>query len=54
MKFHDAKDEIKKLKEEIENLADAQQQVEEALGEEGALKLFLGEAFIAIDDDAAG
>lgn len=54
MKYHDMKDDIKKLKEEIENLADAQQQVEEALGEEGALKLFLGEAFIAVDDDAAG
>ena len=54
MRYHDMREEIKKLKEEIENLADAQQQVEEALGEEGALKLFLGEAFIAVDDDAAG
>ena len=54
MKYHDVKDEIKKLKEEIDNLVDAAQQVEEALGEEGALKLFMGEAFIAVDDEQAG
>ena len=53
MKFHDLQDEIKKLKEEIDNLVDAAQQVEEALGEEGALKLFMGEAFIAVDDEQA-
>ena len=53
MKYHDLQDVIKKLKEEIDNLVDAGQQVEEALGEEGALKLFLGEAFIAVDDEQA-
>ena len=51
MKYHDIKDEIKKLKEEIDNLDDANQMVDEAMGEEGALKLFLGEAFIGVDDE---
>ena len=53
MKFHDLQEEVKKLKDEIENLVDASQQVEEAMGEDGALKLFLGEAFISVDEDAA-
>ena len=53
MKFHDLQDVIKKLKEEIDNLVDASQQVEEAMGEEGALKLFLGEAFIAVNEEQA-
>ena len=53
MKFHDLQDEIKKLKKEIENLDDASMQIDEAMGEEGAIKLFLGEAFIAVDDEQA-
>lgn len=53
MAYHDLKDEIKKLKKDLENLDDASMQVDEAMGEEGALKLFLGEAFIAVDDDQA-
>ena len=53
MKFHDLQDEIKKLKEEMDNLEDASQQIDEAMGEEGALKLFLGEAFIAVDEEQA-
>ena len=53
MKFHDLKEEIKKLKEEIDNIADAQQEIDEAMGEDGALKLFLGEAFIAVGDEQA-
>ena len=53
MKYADLCVEIKKLKKEIENLDDASQQIDEAMGEDGALKLFLGEAFIAVDDEQA-
>lgn len=51
MKYNDVKENIKKLKEELDNLEDAQMQVDEAMGED--LKLFLGEAFISVDEDAA-
>lgn len=53
MKYHDMLEIVKKMKEEVENLTDARQAVEEAFGEDGALKLFLGEALISVDDDAA-
>ena len=41
--------EIKKLKEEIDNLEDAALLVEESMGE--GLKLFLGECFVTVDED---
>lgn len=53
MRFHDLEEQIKKLKEELENLTDANDIIDEAFGEEGALKLFLGEAFVTVDEDAA-
>ena len=53
MKFHDLEEQIKKLKEDIDNLGDANDMIEEVFGEEDALKLFLGEAFVAVDEDAA-
>ena len=51
MKYQEAKDELKKIKEEIDNLDDASQQVEESMGEE--LKLFLGECFVSVDEEGA-
>ena len=53
MKKHDLEDQIKKLKEEIGNFGDANDIIDETFGEEGALKLFLGEALIAVEEDAA-
>ena len=53
MKYHDLEDQVKKLKEEIDNFGDANDIIDETLGEEDALKLFLGEAFVAVDEDAA-
>ena len=44
---------MQELKDEIENLVDAGQLAEETLGEEDALKLFLGEALIAVDEEQA-
>jgi hypothetical protein len=49
MKAADLRDEIKKLKEEIDNLEDATLLVEESMGE--GLKLFLGECFVTVDED---
>jgi len=49
MKFGELKGDIKKLKEEIDNLTDAQDLVEESFGE--GLKLFLGEAFVTCDEE---
>ena len=53
MKFHDLEDQVKKLKEEIDNLGDANDIIDETFGEDDGLKLFLGEAFVAVDEDAA-
>lgn len=49
MKAHDLRGEIKKLKEEIDNLEDAALMVEESMGE--GLKLFLGECFVTVDEE---
>ena len=49
MKYTDLKNDIKKLKEEIDNLEDATLLVEESMGE--GLKLFLGECFVTVDED---
>ena len=51
MKFNETKIEIKALKDELENLQDAQSLIEEAMGD--PLKLFIGEALISVDEDAA-
>ena len=51
MKSHDLKEDIKKLKEEIDALDDAQQMIEESFGE--GLKLFVGEALINVDEETA-
>lgn len=51
MRFHDVKEDIKKIKDELENLDDAAQQVEESLGDE--LKLFFGECFVTVDEEGA-
>ena len=49
LKAHDLRGEIKKLKEEIDNLEDAALLVEESMGE--GLKLFLGECFVTVDEE---
>ena len=51
MKYSEAKDDLKQIKADIDNLDDASQQVEEAMGEE--LMLFLGECFVLTDEDGA-
>ena len=51
MKYNEIKGDIKKIKDELENLQDAQSTVEEAMGD--PLKLFVGEALIDVDEDAA-
>ena len=53
MRYTDLKDEVKKLKEEMDNFVDAIAACEETLGEEGALKLFLGEAMVSVSEEAA-
>ena len=53
MKSHDLQDDLKKLREELEGLTDSVAAIEETLGEEGALKLFLGESMIAVGEDQA-
>ena len=51
MKYTAIKEELKGLKDELENLVDAGSAIEEAMGD--PLKLFIGEAFIAVDEDQA-
>ena len=51
MKFTALKDELKGLKDELENLVDAGSAIEESMGD--PLKLFIGEAFISVDEDQA-
>ena len=51
MKYHSLKEDIKKLKKDLENLEDAGNQIEESMGD--PLKLFVGECFIDVDEDAA-
>ena len=53
MKYHDLKEEVKLLKEEQDLFVDAIGVIDETLGEEGALKLFLGEAMVCVDDEKA-
>ena len=51
MHYHELKDDIKKLKEELDTLEDASMLIEESFGE--GLKLFIGECFIDVDEDQA-
>ena len=53
MKYVDIRDDIKKLKEELDNFVDAVGAIDETLGEDGALKLWMGEAMVAVNDEAA-
>ena len=51
MKYHIVKQDIKALKDELENLQDAGSMIEEAMGD--PLKLFIGECLVEVDEDAA-
>ena len=51
MHAHDLRDQIKKLKDELDALQDAQQLIEESFGE--GLKLFIGEALVDVDEETA-
>ena len=51
MKYHIVKQEIKALKDELENLQDAGSMIEEAMGD--PLKLFIGECLVDVDEEAA-
>ena len=51
MNYHNLKQEIKALKDELENLIDAGSAIEEAMGD--PLKLFIGEALIDVDETTA-
>lgn len=51
MRAHDLRRDIKKLKDELDALQDAQQLIEESFGE--GLKLFIGEALVDVDEETA-
>ena len=51
MRTHDLRRDIKKLRDDLDALQDAQQLIEESFGE--GLKLFIGEALIDVDEDTA-
>ena len=51
MKHSELKEDIKKMKEQLDALEDAQMMIEESFGE--GLKLFIGEALIDVDEDTA-
>lgn len=51
MKAHDLRGDIKKLKDQMDALQDAEQQIEESFGE--GLKLMVGEAMIDVDEETA-
>ena len=51
LKYHMIRQDIKALKEELENLQDAGSMIEEAMGD--PLKLFIGECLVDVDEDAA-
>ena len=51
MKAHELVRDIKKLKDELDALQDAQQMIEESFGE--GLKLFIGEALVTVDEETA-
>ena len=51
MKFHQLKFDIKALKDKLQNLQDAGDAIEEAMGD--SMKLFVGECLVEVDEDAA-
>ena len=51
MRAHDLRGQIKRLKDELDALQDAQQLIEESFGE--GLKLFIGEALVDVDEETA-
>ena len=51
MRTHDLRRDIKKLRDDLDAIQDAQQLIEESFGE--GLKLFIGEALIDVDEDTA-
>ena len=51
MRYHQMREEIKALKDELENLVDAGSAIEEAMGD--PLKLFIGESLIDVDETTA-
>ena len=51
MRAHDLRDFIKKLRDDLDALQDAQQLIEESFGE--GLNLFIGEALIDVDEETA-
>lgn len=51
MRAHDLRGHIKKLRDDLDSLQDAQQLIEESFGE--GLKLFIGEALIDVDEETA-
>ncbi len=51
MKYHEIRDDVKKVKDELDALEDAEALIEESFGE--GLKLFIGESLIDVDEDQA-
>ena len=51
MKAHELRGDIKKLKEHMDALQDAEQMIEESFGE--GLKLMIAEAMIEVDEETA-
>ncbi len=51
MRAHDLRRDIKKLRDDLDALQDAQQLIEESFGE--GLKLFIGEVLIDVDEETA-
>jgi prefoldin subunit 4 len=51
MQAHDLRREVKKLRDDLDALQDAQQLIEESFGE--GLKLFIGETLIDVDEETA-
>jgi prefoldin subunit 4 len=51
MKAHELRGDIKRVKEQVDALQDAEQQIEESFGE--GLKLSVGEALIDCDEETA-
>lgn len=51
MKAHDLRKDIKRVKDQLDALQDAEQQIEESFGE--GLKLMIGETLIEVDEEIA-
>ena len=53
MKFHMLRQEIKGLKDDLQNLQDAGDAIDEAGMDDKKMKLFVGECLVTVDEDAA-